>query len=347
MKEKRMDFELMRLLAIVLVVFNHSQGWGFELYQAPGVSQVNLNLSLLLGIVCKIAVPLFLLVSGGLLLDREEPISVVLRKRVLRIAAVLVVFSAILYLFWWRWGYVQPSPKDFLRRLFSEGISAPYWYLYLYLGLMLLLPLLRPMARALEDRHFLYLAALHLLLYGVAYSLGAAFGIGPPNGSLRLYLAEPYLFYFLMGYYLACRMDWQRFDRRKLGISWLLAAAAVAVMFALARLGLSRDGEIPINYHTSLIALPVFAVYASLHRLCEMHPPGPGLRRVLSELGGCVFGAYLLEGILRHYLGPLYEALQPHIHVLPACMIWVLAVTACGLGLTWLMRRIPAVRKLL
>ena len=74
------------------------------------------------------AVPLFFLVSGGLLLHREEPIRVLLKKRVLRMLVVLVLFSGILYLFWTSWGYVeQPGVKDFLTRLWSSGVSTPYW----------------------------------------------------------------------------------------------------------------------------------------------------------------------------------------------------------------------------
>lgn len=41
MKEKRLDYELMRIAAIFLVVFNHTDIRGFFLYQVPGGSAVN------------------------------------------------------------------------------------------------------------------------------------------------------------------------------------------------------------------------------------------------------------------------------------------------------------------
>ena len=64
MKTKRLDFELLRIIAIFLVVFNHTEHRGFSLYLLEGGSLVNDAASLFLAIVCKIAVPLFLLVSG-------------------------------------------------------------------------------------------------------------------------------------------------------------------------------------------------------------------------------------------------------------------------------------------
>ncbi len=348
MKTKRVDYEILRLIAIVCVVFNHSQHRGFELYLAEGCSTVNFYGSLLLGILCKIAVPLFFLVSGGLLLHREEPVSVVLKKRVLRILIVLVLFSGVLYLFWCVWGSVeQPSFGDFFRQLWADGISIPYWYLYTYLGLQLLLPLLRPMVQSMENRTFWYLIGLHLLLYGVLATLGTVMGLGMLNQDLWVPLAEPNLFYFLMGYFLAHRFPWEKIKRRQLGLSWAAATAAVGIMLVLARINILRSGAVTMNYHKSLILLLVFAVYGTVHQLCAWHPVPQRAARILETLGGCVFGTYLLEGILRHYLSPLYATLEPRIHVLPACLVWVAAVVASGLAITWVLKKLPGLRKLL
>lgn len=348
MKEKRLDFEALRLIAIFGVVFNHTQLRGFSLYQLENCSPINFYGSLLLGILCKTAVPLFFLVSGGLLLHRDEPIRAVLKKRVLRFGIVLVLFSTILYLFWCRWGYIEtPGPRDYLTRLWSTGVSTPYWYLYAYLGLMLTLPLLRPMVRAMSNRTFAYLAGLHVLLYCILSPMAVALDLGPVNGDLLLCLVEPNLFYFLMGYYLAHRFDWSLVKKRHIGILWLLAAVAVLIMLLLARLGFRRSGSVGFDYHESLILFPIAAIYASVHELFAHHRPPAWLRRLLTELGGCVFGTYLLEGILRHYLGFIFEALEPRVHVLPACLVWVAAVVVCGLAITWVLKRVPGLKRLL
>ena len=348
MKEKRLDYELMRLLAIFCVVFNHSQERGFELYMLDGVSRVNYCGSLVLGILCKIAVPLFFLISGGLLLHREEPIRVTLKKRVLRIFAVLIVFSGILYLFWIRWDYAEtPGIGDFLKRLWSEGISAPYWYLYTYLGLMILLPVLRPLAQNLSNRGYQYLIAIHFVMFGIAPSVGLLSGWGPLNANLQLTLMEPELFYFLMGYYLAHRFPWEKIGRKVLGICWMLAALSAAVMYVMADVSVRQTGSSGIGYHNGWMLFLVFAIYASARSFFTGREVSGRTAGVLSSLGGCVFGTYLLEGILRHYLGPLYEALEPRIHVLPSCIIWVIAVVLSGLAITWLLRRIPGVKRFL
>jgi len=346
MKEKRVDYELLRLLAIFGVVFNHTQEWGYELYRFPEVSRINYSLSILLGVLCKTAVPLFLLISGGLLLDRTESLSVVLKKRVSRIAIALVLFSAIVYLFWIVWGFAPAKPGYCLRLFWSEGISAPYWYLYTYLGLVLLLPLLRPMVQNMEDRAFLYLLVLHLLLYGLGFTIAAIKDWGSVTKNLELSMVEPGLFYFIMGYYLSHRFPWEKLTQKRMVLLYLLAAAAVGIMCLLVHWSYQRyTGYLEIR--DSLLAIPVFAVYAGIRRLCEKHPPNPVLSRGIVTLGGCVFGTYLLEGILRHYLQGVYLSLQPYIHTLPACLCWVAAVVVCGLFLTWILKKLPGFRKLL
>ncbi len=346
MKEKRLDFEVLRLIAIFGVVFNHSQERGFELYMVQNVSPVNYCASLLLGILCKISVPLFFMVSGGLLLHREEPLSAVLKKRASRILIALILFSGILYLFWIRWGYVDPSPLDFIKRFWSEGISAPYWYLYAYLGAMLMLPLLRPLARNMSDTTFQYMISLYVILFGVAAAVGILTDWGQFNESLTKMLLVPELFYFLLGYYLVHRYSWDKMDGKHLLILWVLASASVIIMFILADVSIRRGGMSGIGYHNGWMLFPVLAVYATVRMLFATQKTPGRLSRVLVSLGGCVFGTYLMEGMLRHALGPVYQALEPRIHVLPACIVWVVLVVFCGLAITWVLKRIPIVKKI-
>lgn len=358
MKEKRLDFEILRILAIVLVVFNHTQERGFELYRVPGCSGVNAALSLLLGVVCKIAVPLFLMVSGGLLLDRQEPIKTVMKKRVLRIVTALVLFSAVLYGFWIRWGLVETLGFwNFVYTLWRYGISTPYWYLYAYTGLMLMLPLLRAMVQGLSDRSFIYL----FLLYGVVQSLemlGIYTGFETLYGTVMvpgagtfmnvfLPVGEQMLFYFLMGYYFAHRLPWERLGGRQLSMLCGLSLLAVVCMAGLTWGHFQRKPESGLVFTGVFLCVPVFTMYMLVHVLMEKHPLKKPWGRIVSTLGGCTFGAYLLEGILRRELMPVYTALAPKLHVLPACLIWVIAVVGAGLVITWVLKKIPVLRRIL
>lgn len=360
MKEKRLDYELMRILAIFLVVFNHTENRGFFLYQVPGGSMVNVVLSLLLAVICKIAVPLFFMISGGLLLHRQESIKDLFCKRIVRMGIVLVLFSGILYGFWIHWGFVpHPGIKDFLRRVLTEGISIPYWYLYTYLGVLFLLPLLRPAAQAIPNQGYLWLFLIHFGFFGIIAPLSTILGLEPLNqyfvtgltmgaGTQKTpFMAGQAVYYLLMGYYFAHRFSWERLTGKRLLEMGILAAASVCVMAALSWWALIRRGETSGSYMGMLMELVVFFVYLLLHNLTRRHPITGKAATLIREMGSCVFGAYLLEGIFRRQLDGVYLFLEPKIHVLPACLVWVAAVVLCGMAVTWVLKKIPGLRKLL
>lgn len=360
MKKKRLDFELMRILAIFLVVFNHTDTRGFFLYQMPGGSGVNCAVSLLLAVICKAAVPLFFMISGGLLLGREESLRTLLQKRILRMAAVLVLFSGILYLFWIHWGFVpHPGVKDFIKRLWGEGISIPYWYLYAYLGVLFLLPLLSPAAKAIPDWGYLWLFGIQLFLNGAVSILSGFTGLGILNqyfvtgltmGAASQgthYMAGQAVFYMLMGYYFVHRFHWEKLTGRRLFGMGILAAASVLLMAGLCWCDFRYHGNASGGYMGSFLSIVVFFLYIALHRIGEKIPAEGNLAKVIETLGGLVFGTYLLEGIYRRQLDGVYLALEPKIHVLPACLIWVAAVVVCGMATTWVLKKLPVLRKLL
>ena len=97
----------------------------------------------------------------------------------------------------------------------------------------------------------------------------------------------------------------------------------------------------------SLMVLVVFFVYLLLHQLMVWHPITGKPAALIREMGSCVFGAYLLEGIFRRQLDGVYLFLEPKIHVLPACLVWVAAVVVFGMAVTWVLKKIPGLRKLL
>ena len=360
MKEKRLDYERLRILAIFLVVFNHTDTRGFFLYQVPGGSKINCALSLLLAVICKIAVPLFFMISGGLLLHRQESVKDLFCKRILRMGIVLVLFSGILYGFWIHWGFVpHPGVKDFIRRMITEGISIPYWYLYTYLGVLFLLPLLRPAAQAIPDQGYLWLFLIHLGFFGVISPLSAILKLEPLNqyfvtgltmgaGALKTpFMAGQAVYYLLMGYYFAHRFPWDKLTGKRLLGAGVLAAGSVCIMAALCWWELIRRGETSGAYMGMLLDIPVFFTYLLVHQATEKHPVTGVRAKVIREMGSCVFGAYLLEGIFRRQLDGIYLFLEPKIHVLPACLVWVAAVVLCGMAVTWVLKKLPGIRKLL
>lgn len=71
---------MLRIITIALVLFNHTETNGFQLYAIT--SNIYLYLYIFLTIFCKIAVTIFFMISGGVILGKEESLKDLYKKRV-------------------------------------------------------------------------------------------------------------------------------------------------------------------------------------------------------------------------------------------------------------------------
>lgn len=88
-------------------------------------------------------VPIFLMITGVLLLGRREPLGLFYRKRVVRIVPPLVFWSAF-YLLWYKaQGEVYGGVVASLLVVLRGPVAYHLWYLYALAGIYLFLPFLR------------------------------------------------------------------------------------------------------------------------------------------------------------------------------------------------------------
>lgn len=145
---RRVYIDFLKVIAIYLVLFNHTGVSGFVLFTVRQGTKMYFPL-MFNAILIKIAVPLFFMASGALLLGKEESYGDLLRKRFLRFLVVLVVASLISYLYTClRQGSQALSAAYFWTMLYTHNLAGSYWYLYAYLAYILMLPLLRKLAKA-------------------------------------------------------------------------------------------------------------------------------------------------------------------------------------------------------
>lgn len=196
--------EWLRAFACLAVVLIHSFT---TLLDNATVAEVGVSRALawteVLVVFCRWAVPVFLMVTGALLLDPSREVGWgKVRRYVLRVVAVLLTFGvayALMEIVFDSRSF-EPSmiPAAVLNVLQGRG-WAHFWYLYDLLGVYLLLPLLHPFASASSERD---LRAMLVVLF--AFSLA----VPTVNAASGLEL-EPLIwfgssvFYVLLGRYLS------------------------------------------------------------------------------------------------------------------------------------------------
>ena len=168
-KKKKLYFEFIRAVSMLMVIFNHTGTKGFFLFTQKMDSPLY-PFYLFISIACKVGVPPYWMISGALLLPKDESIKKVYLHRVLRMVIVLIIFSLPYFVL-----DVIENNKDiglelvgeFFLKLYTKKHATAFWFIYAYISMLMMLPVLRMLVRAMPRKYFQYLFLLVLLLLGV------------------------------------------------------------------------------------------------------------------------------------------------------------------------------------
>ena len=335
--ERTVYFEICRTIAVFCIMYQHTGARGA--YAWTYTESVWVYMMSLAGMVISlIGVPLFWMVSGALLLPKKESWKKVYRKRIPRIAGVLIIFSVIGYFYLCIVEDQNVYVGEFFRRFFTQEIFLPYWFLYEYLGVLLVLPFVRKMVQELteqEERLLLVLLLGWNALNDISnIYLGASFVLDLHfSGSIS---------YFILGYLMEnCRIL-GRNERRgvRIGIGWTAFVAVVLHIWVCSQ----RGAEVL----ESLVMLMTISVYYLIRYMGEKYiRNNTALHYTILWCGRNVFGIYLIEDYLRNATAFIWEWSAPYISPVPACCVWIMLVFFIGNVLVSGVRRLPILKNLL
>ena len=349
MNTKRKTYiDVLRILACFFVLYNHRPGYTLYMNEVKGPSQwVLLGISMF----TRMNVPVFLMISGALLLGKSETSLKETGRRFLRIFTALVIFSSILYVI------TTPSEErawhDLFEKIFAGKLHASYWYLYCYLGFILMLPFLRILSGKLDQKLMLYLLALHFvsasLFKGGAYLYSLYDGRWLlPEGHFTFAMAtERNLFYPLFGYYLSEKLPGERVTGRFVLCLSGLALAGIFISSVFTVHQGVHTGTYTQDFVMLFDYMTAGAVFTAARFWCGTGGGGHG-QRLISSVGVLTFGMYLMDPIWRALFGELADETFSGIFpgIVPSLVWCLLSMTLSGL-LTFLLKKIPFIRNIL
>ena len=264
METRESRYDLIRSVAIILIVCIHSTG--LLIGAAPaGWSPLRVEYALFRSIISP-GVSLFILLSGALLLGKEEPVWVFYKKRLRRILIPFLLWSVVVYILTglttegFPWGI-----GDFFRKLATNGIHGTYWFIYMILCLYLITPLLRRICRTKAGCTALLLVCI------AVYGVNLAFPSLPQ---------VPYI---------SCLVDY-------VAGFWIvryLPRSKPVILIAGVVLPLSLLGEFFLRLLTETNSPFEILIAASLFILIVNSPRTPRLSPAFRLLGDCSLGIYL------------------------------------------------------
>lgn len=188
-----------RILAIFGVILLHTS----LRVESPSLGSVDWWIIDLYGSLTRWCVPVFIMISGVLLLDKnkKENLSIFYKKRLSRILWPLLFWS-VLFLAWdFMKGFARGEPPSAvaLAKNFLAGKPYPHiWFLYMMLGMYLFTPFFRKIIRSSTNRDLEFFV-LVMFIIAATHVLYTAFY--PTNGAgIFITLFLDYIPYFMMGH---------------------------------------------------------------------------------------------------------------------------------------------------
>jgi surface polysaccharide O-acyltransferase-like enzyme len=347
LKPRILYVDVVRAYAILLVVVSHvfaPVSAGLNEYP-PGMWWF-FNL---LNSVSRLCVPLFVMISGKLLLgsSREEPYLAGLGRRFAKIVPAFFIWSMIYACYEAR---MAGSPIS-LTGSFAEFLQGPtefhLWFMYMILGVYLIAPFLRRFVRAAAPAEIKILLIFWLGYLTLGFFVPAYASSGPAATLLG------YGGYFVLGYYLDQEGVFSGKIRELLGVS-----LAIVLVNAVATYRLTTDqgGALNQTYYGGLA--PLVAVYAGCFFLIlkkidyeKLFFSRPAARRGVTYLSLDSYNLYLIHVffIWLFTKGNLGFVISEKTGGTPlvGVPLTVAMVLAGSLGLSYLLQKIPFLSKVL
>lgn len=340
-KTKIAYLELLRIIASFFVIVNHTNS-GVFLAKTPGSGTWWASVAYFFA--CKTAVPIFLMISGAVMLGKVEDNRKHL-KRFVRILLDLVIFSVIYSVYYHHVAGEPTTLVEILKRMYQINITNAFWYLYLYLGIIVMLPLFQRLSVKMERNAYRYLITISVVLLGgmpilVHYAPGAQY-----NGMFAEPMLSVYVGLLFMGYYLAHEVELKPLYA---GISVLVFFAGIILQVGLTYLEYCRDPQNYLFYddRTFLTVTVTAAALFYFARWMENTIYWEWFWKAVTYVGGCCFGVYLLSDLLIELYAMTYMELMMRMHMLKAVIVYQLLVFVTGIVITAVMKKIPYVKRL-
>lgn len=357
--KKRLDIELMRILAAFFVIFNHTDDKGFFLFLQYAPNDIHYWIYLVSSVFCRFSVPLFFMIAGALMLDREsEPLSTLWKKRISHICFILVIWSFVCYCLV---GIGVEHQRFDLRRFFLQMYSADwnssYWYLYAYVSFLIGLPFLQKLAKNISNREFIYLLCIHVL-FVMIIPIAQYF---PSLGKITInrdlpitWIMQWTVFYPLVGYFLEKRVR-NFWTGRRVFLLWVLNVATLLASCILTYLRANitgvYDGSKSEEFHNVFVSINAITMFVTCQYLYTNHQWKEGFSKSIKSVGTCTLGIYLMHRYLVDFAPPsiyLWTALKNQFGMLPLMCAFAYCgyVFLTGYVITLILKRIPILKRL-
>ena len=350
--------DVVRFVAMFTVVCCHcTDPFNFYPGTAPNIDEIKLW-GAIYGALLRPCVPLFVMITGALLLPVRGEVSVFYKKRIPRVLWPFLIWSVIYNLFPWITGLLGIKPEiilDFFPYSGEEvmrqslSISLDYiaqipfnfsivdvhmWYIYLLIGLYLYLPVFSAWVEKASDKAKLWFlgawAVTLLLPYYNQFVAQYLWGTCSWNAFGMFYYFAGFNGYLLLGHYLR-NLDWSLGKILAIGLPMFVIGYAVTFFGFRYITALPEYSDEMLELFFTYCSLNVVMMTIPVFMLCKkVNFRSEGIKKALANLTLCSFGIYMIHYF---FIGP--SVLLVRTLGVPLCF-QIPVASVMAFGVSWL-----------
>jgi surface polysaccharide O-acyltransferase-like enzyme len=326
-KNRIFYYDLLRAFAIIAVIMCHVDPF-FGVWQEPGIKFILHSIFHGIGLI---GVPIFLMLSGALLLNRDYDLSYFIKRRFSRIFPPAIFWMAVILLcgfFYFRWD------NGYLWNIFI-GNGSIMWYFWILIGIYLAIPIINSFIKEYELKGVEYFLVIWFAIIILkTFQLWPLFPPFEMNTNFELNIFVGFMGYLLLGYYLVNK------DFRL--NNWLMAAIGTVILILSLGAYVYMDtnginmGPLYQNVTNVLMAVGMLLMVKYIDRVglfenIESRPIG----KAIISISVCSYGMYFAHFLIVNYLS------QFDIHSNKFVIVMLLIVIVSSWVVTYVLSKIP------
>lgn len=327
----------LRVIALYAVIILHSTAPLMMQYGKVPLS--DWLMADFLNALVRFAVPVFVMVTGALLLNRDYAINDFLKRRLARVVWPFLFWSLVYIGYSWYNGEIVFTIDIWLNirqilHLLKYGSSYHLWYVYMLIGLYFFIPVISKFVRNATKKEILYF----LIVWICVMMLSQPY-LSRYNPAVDMHYFAGYAGYLVLGHYLAVSNFKVNYLRTWMVVLFILSICLIAAGSYFIIPHPEWPGTLfyePLNPAVLMLSVSVFMIVK-----CTNPKVPPVIIRMRNFAGKYNYGIYLGHALVLYFLedpaGVSYKMGIPVLSIpLTAFICFVLTLT-----LVWLISKIP------
>lgn len=293
-----------------------------------------------------------------MLLKREENFTKLFKRRILRIAYIIMIWSLIYKI---SIGIIRDhriinleEMIQVLKTAFQRPVTSYLWFLYALLGIYFMLPFLRKLVKHMSKAEYSYFLGLWLLVSSVLVTYNRTLTRYSYNipAYIQMQLIGNHIGFYVLGYY----WNYIQINKKKLKLSYLVLVTSIVLNTMITCYISLSDGKItrclddPLIVTVILESLAMYVILKNLgERLSKMVTNKEWMKRIIGYIAECTFGIYLVHQIVIVFLcntsfyNSMFGGYNSHIYktLVLDCFVFMISMM-----IVILIKQIPGLKKI-